>query len=167
MPPALLRGTKALCALSFLVNDAFSDIIDGILNAAGLIWRGCSCNQGPVVVLECDLSKGQCQEFLARLGLSPLMSSGEFQPLSASFDLNERAPISRRNGQGKKNNSLIHVLCSWGRVQQTGSETEGTAKDVRKMLWSIQVVFLTKLAFQGEVWLLLKNKQKLYESTEI
>lgn len=75
---------------------------------------GCSYSVGPVIVLGCDLSEGQCQEFLARLGLLALITSGESQPLSALFDLNGRAQIFRRNCQGKKNNSVIHVLCSWG-----------------------------------------------------
>lgn len=83
------------------------------------------------MVLKRGLSEGQRQELLARLGLLALISSGEIQPLSASFDLNERAQISRRNGQGKKNNSVIHVVCSWSRVQQLDTETEGTTKDVK------------------------------------
>lgn len=134
-----VRGTKALCVLFFLIDD----IVDDILNEIGLIWRGCSCSLVPVMVLEGDLSEGQCQEFLARLGWFALVSSGEFQTLSAVFDVNERAQILQRNGQGKKNNSVIHVLCSWGRVQQMGAEAEGATKDVCKMLHSVQVVFLT------------------------
>lgn len=79
----------------------------------------------------------------ARLGLLALISSGESQPLSALFDLDERAQIFRRNGRGKKNNSVVHVLCSWGRVQQMGAGTEGTTQDVCKTLCGVQVVFLT------------------------
>lgn len=56
----LLGGTKALCVLSFLIND----IIDDILNETGLMCMGCSYSVGPVIVLGCDLSEGQCQQFL-------------------------------------------------------------------------------------------------------
>lgn len=106
-----MRGTKALCVLSFLIEDIMDDIIDDIWNETGLIWRGCSCNLVPVIVLECGLSERQCQEFLHRLGWLALVSSGEFQPLSAAFDVNERAQISQRNGQGKKNNSYSYSYC--------------------------------------------------------
>lgn len=84
------------------------------------MWRGCSCTLGPVMVLGCDLSEGQSREFLASSGLLPLISSGEFPPLSALFDLNETARVSQRNSHGKKESFSYSCSVSLGQGPTNG-----------------------------------------------